>query len=55
MAVMIQSSLEEGGIKVVVLDHHDSALTVLGDIELYVAPENEEKAKAIIANSGSGE
>ncbi len=48
MAQLIKGSLEADGIEVLLLNQKDSAYTVFGQIELYVNPEDEEKAKAII-------
>lgn len=48
MAMLIEDALRAEGIDVFVLNHKDSAYTVLGQIELYVTPENEEAAKRIV-------
>lgn len=48
MAVLIEDTLRSEGMEVFVLNHKDSAYTVLGQIELYVTPENEEAAKRIV-------
>ncbi len=52
MAALIKGALESEGIKVLELNQKDSAYTVFGDIELYVSPENEAQAKAIIEGKG---
>ncbi|NOQ74786.1 MAG: hypothetical protein GQ574_22420 [Crocinitomix sp.] len=49
MAAMIKGALEAEGLNVLVMNHKDSAYTVLGDIELYVATEEEARAKEIIS------
>ncbi len=49
MSVLIKGLLESEGVEVLILNQKDSAYTVFGQIELYVSPENEERAKAIIA------
>lgn len=51
MSLLIKGALEAEGIPVLILNQKDSAYTVFGDIELYVDPENEERAKAIIAEN----
>jgi hypothetical protein len=49
MAVLIKGKIEAEGITVLTLNQKDSAYTVFGSIELYVATEDEERAKEIIA------
>lgn len=49
MAQLMKGALEAHGIDTLVLDQKDSAYTVFGSIELYVAIEDEDRAKEIIA------
>lgn len=49
MAHLIEGALEADGIKAVLLDQKDSATSVIGNYEIYVAPQNEARAKEIIA------
>ncbi|MFT5821977.1 MAG: hypothetical protein ACI8ZM_003233 [Crocinitomix sp.] len=49
MAQLIQGALEAEGIDTLALNQKDSAYTVFGSIELYVATEDEDRAKEIIA------
>ena len=51
MAVLIKGKLETEGIAVLTLNQKDSAYTVFGEIELYVDPADEAKAKEIIAQN----
>ena len=48
MAHVVKGLLEEEGIDTILFDQHDSAYTVIGHFELYVHPDNEERAKRII-------
>lgn len=49
MAMFVKGALEAQGINVLTLNQKDSAYTVFGSIELYVATEDEDRAKEIIA------
>mgnify|MGYP000279781630 FL=1 len=51
MAALIKGALEAEGISALELNQKDSAYTVFGQIELYVAPEDEEKAQEIISRN----
>ncbi|WP_066755994.1 putative signal transducing protein [Crocinitomix algicola] len=53
LAAVIKGELEANGIAVTVLDHNDSAFNVMNQIDLFVDPENEQKAKQIIAESNA--
>lgn len=55
LAHLVKGNLEAGGIETLMLNQKDSAYTVFGSIELYVRPEDEEKAKAIISESQNNE
>jgi hypothetical protein len=55
MVALIKGALEAEGINVLIMNHKDSAYTVLGDIELYVQNEDEERAKEIIAKGQENE
>jgi len=50
MASLMKGKLEAEGINVLVLNQKNSAYTVFGSIELYVATEEEDRAKEIIAD-----
>ena len=53
MAALIQGELESHGITVSVLNHNDSAFNVLNQVDLFVDPENEVRAKKIIADNNA--
>lgn len=50
-AIIIRDSLALEGIKVTILNKKDSTYGTFGEIELYVQPEDEERAMAIIQQS----
>jgi hypothetical protein len=49
-AELLKGMLEENEINVVLLNKHDSAFQV-GEAELYVSPDDEQKALALIQNT----
>lgn len=51
-AEMIRGFLESAGLDSIVLNRRDSSF-LLGDIDIYVSPEQEEQALSIIKNTGN--
>lgn len=49
-ASIARELLENEGIKVVIMNQHDTAYQVFGDISLYVAAKDEEKALELLKN-----
>lgn len=52
-ALLVQGALEAAGIEVVLLDQKDSTYNTFGQLELFVRPDQYEKALAIIEQNNS--
>lgn len=50
-AIIVRDKLEIEGIAAIILDKRDSSYNTFGSFEIHVNPSNQEKAKAIIAES----
>ncbi|MCG8578098.1 MAG: DUF2007 domain-containing protein [Flavobacteriales bacterium] len=51
LAEVIKGNLEASGIDTLILNQKDSSYQAFGYIELYVKPEDEERAREIIAET----
>ena len=49
-AVIVKDLLEEGGLHPVIINQKDSEFPILGETKVFIAPEEEAQAKALIAS-----